>query len=79
MWLDGRKLEAYSLSVSDVVDALRRQHIEVPAGRIETAEREMNVRAEGEAIDLDTFKDLVLAYRQGAPIRLLMFPKASKP
>ena len=31
----------------------QREHLEVPAGRIESAEREMNVRAEGEAIDVE--------------------------
>ncbi len=30
----------------------------------------MNVRAEGEAIDLEGFRNLVLAYRDGAPVRL---------
>src|SRR4029077_7552135 len=37
---------------------------------IESAEREMNVRAEGEAIDVATFRELVVAYRNGAPVRL---------
>ena len=41
-----------------------------PAGRIEGAEREMNVRAEGEAIDIEAFRDLVVTYRNGAPVRL---------
>ena len=31
------------------------------------AEREMNVRAEGEAIDLEAFRQLVVAYADGAP------------
>ena len=70
VWFDAPRLEAQGLTVQDVIAAIEREHLEVPAGRIETAEREMNVRAEGEAIDLEAFRHLVVAYRQGAPIRL---------
>ena len=50
--------------------AIAREHLEVPAGRIEGAEREMNVRAEGEAIDIEAFRNLVVTYADGAPVRL---------
>ncbi|MEK7799125.1 MAG: efflux RND transporter permease subunit, partial [Acidobacteriota bacterium] len=45
VWADARKMEAYGLTSQDLVSAIQRQHVEVPAGRIETADREMNVRA----------------------------------
>ena len=70
VWLDARKMEAVGLTAEDVVAAIRRQHIEVPAGRIETGTREMNVRAEGEALDVREFAAIVVASREGAPIRL---------
>ncbi len=70
VWLDAPKLEAQGLTVQDVTQAISREHIEMPAGRIEGVSREMNVRTEGEAIDIETFSKLVIAYRQGAPIRL---------
>ena len=70
VWFDAPRLEAAGLSVLDVVGAIEREHLEVPAGRIETSEREMNVRAEGEAIDIEAFAKLVVAYRDGAPVRL---------
>jgi HAE1 family hydrophobic/amphiphilic exporter-1 len=70
VWADARKMEAYGLTSDDLVTAIRRQHVEVPAGRIETADREMNVRAEGEAIDVRQFADLVVATRAASPIRL---------
>jgi multidrug efflux pump len=37
IWLDPDKLAAYRLTVQDVEDALRRQNLEVPAGRIESS------------------------------------------
>jgi multidrug efflux pump len=70
VWYDAVRLEAQGLTVSDVNRAIQREHLEVPAGRIEGAEREMNVRAEGEAIDVEGFRNLVVAYRSGAPVRL---------
>ena len=60
VWFDAPRMEAQGLTVQDVNAAIQREHLEVPAGRIETPEREMNVRAEGEAIDLESFKNLVV-------------------
>src|SRR4029078_7073371 len=37
IWLDPAKLAAYRLTPQDVEDALRRQNVEIPAGRIESA------------------------------------------
>ena len=70
VWYDAVRLEAQGLTVQDVNAAIQREHLEVPAGRIEGPSREMNVRAEGEAIDLEGFRNLVLTYRDGAPVRL---------
>ena len=45
IWLDPDRLAAYRLTVQDVEDALRRNNLEVPAGRIESGQREFNVTA----------------------------------
>ena len=39
IWLDRQRLAAYLLTPADVEDALRKQNVEVPAGRIESRER----------------------------------------
>ncbi len=70
VWYDASRLEAQGLTVLDVNRAILREHQEVPAGRIEGKEREMNVRAQGEAIDLSSFGNLVVTYVNGAPVRL---------
>jgi hydrophobe/amphiphile efflux-1 (HAE1) family protein len=70
VWFDAPRLESQGLTVMDVIRAIQREHLEVPAGRIETAQREMNVRAEGEALDLDAFRKLVVSFREGSPVRL---------
>jgi multidrug efflux pump len=70
VWLDARRMEQFALTADDVTKAIQAQHVEVPAGRIETGDREMNVRAEGEAIDVSAFSALVVATRDGAPVHL---------
>jgi multidrug efflux pump len=70
VWLDATRLEGQGVTVKDVIDAIGREHLEVPAGKIETDAREMNVRAYGEAISLDQFRNLIVFYKGGTPVRL---------
>ncbi len=44
IWLDREALAARALTVEDVEQALRRENVELPAGRVESVEREFNVR-----------------------------------
>ncbi|MFE8598399.1 efflux RND transporter permease subunit [Archangium violaceum] len=70
IWVDAQKLDARGLTVTDIVTALQREHVELPAGRIETAGREVNVRVMGEALDLETLRHLVVREGNGSPIYL---------
>ncbi len=70
IWLRLDELESRQLAVDDVVSALRREHLEVPAGRIEAGDREMNVRSLGEAPSLAEFKKIVIADSNGTPVLL---------
>jgi multidrug efflux pump len=56
--------------VGEVLRAISAQHVELPAGRIETSGREINVRVLGEAFDLEEFRRLVVKDVQGAPVYL---------
>ena len=70
IWVDADKLAAYRLTVQDLEDALRRANLEVPAGRIESGQREFNVTA---ATDLQTpqaFSQVVIRTVNGAPVRI---------
>jgi multidrug efflux pump len=70
VWLDAAQLDEKSLTVTDVIQALQREHVELPAGRLETSGREVNVRVLGEALDLETFRHIVIREVNGAPIYL---------
>ena len=68
VWLDATKLDEKGLTVRDVISALQREHVELPAGRLETLGREVNIRVLGEAIDLDTLRKIVVREVNGSPI-----------
>jgi multidrug efflux pump len=70
VWVDAGALDARSLTVADVIAALQRQHVELPAGRIEVPGREVNVRVLGEAVDLDTLRRIVVRDEEGSPVYL---------
>jgi multidrug efflux pump len=68
--VDPDKLAAYRLTVQDLEDALRRNNVEVPAGRIESQRREFNVTA---ATDLQRpfeFSQVVIRNVNGVPVRI---------
>lgn len=70
IWLDAARLDERALTVQDVILALQREHVELPAGRLETAGREVNIRVLGEAVDLETLRHLVVREVNGSPIYL---------
>ncbi len=70
VWLDADRLNAFDLTVGEVLSAMNREHLELPAGRLESDSREVNVRMFGEAMDLDQFRDMVIAEREGSQIKL---------
>jgi multidrug efflux pump len=70
IWVDAQKLDAKGLTVTDLIAALNREHVELPAGRIETEGREVNVRVMGEALDLETLRNIVVREQSGAMVYL---------
>jgi multidrug efflux pump len=68
IWLDAAQLDEKGLTIRDVISALQREHIELPAGRLETPGREVNVRVLGEAVDLETLRKIVVREVGGSPI-----------
>mgnify|MGYP000084625627 CR=1 FL=1 len=70
IWLDPERLAAYNLTPQDVEDALRRQNVEVPAGRIESKQREFTVLSETDLRTTQQFDNLVLKDANGYLIRL---------
>ena len=68
VWIDADKLEAYQLTIQDIINAIQREHAEIPAGRIETKTQELNVRAMGEATSVEEFGRILITRRGNEPI-----------
>jgi len=70
IWLDPDKLAAHGVTVQDVEDALRKQNLEVPSGRIESAQREFNVTARTDLNTVPQFAEIALRNANGYTVRL---------
>ena len=70
IWLDPERLAAYQLTPQDIEGALRRQNVEVPAGRIESQQREFTVLSETDLRTVAQFNDLIVKQTGGYLVRL---------
>lgn len=70
IWLDRARLAAYRMTTQDIEDALRAQNVEIPAGRIESLEREFSVLSETDMRSVGQFENLILRQENGYPVRL---------
>ncbi|MDH5206803.1 MAG: efflux RND transporter permease subunit, partial [Hylemonella sp.] len=67
VWLDADRLAAYRLTTQDVEDALRRSNLEVPAGRIESEQREFSVTSSTDLARPEQFGAIVIRTVNGYP------------
>jgi multidrug efflux pump len=68
--LDPERMAAYGVTVQDVENALRRQNIEVPSGRIESEAREFTVLSQTDLRTAEQFNDLIIRASDGYFVRL---------
>jgi hydrophobic/amphiphilic exporter-1 (mainly G- bacteria), HAE1 family len=70
VFLQPDRMLAVGVSVPEIMGALQRQNLEVPAGRIEQGSAERLVRVVGRITDASQFGEVFIADRGGRPIRL---------
>lgn len=76
VWLDRVALAARNLTVTDIADALRRENIELPAGRIESTDREFQIRIARNFATAEEFRRLVIG--QGADGHIIRLGEVAK-
>lgn len=69
LWLDPMKLAAYDLTPLDVRNALIRENVELPSGRIEGQLTELTVRTMGRMTSVEEFNNLIIKESNGSIIR----------
>jgi multidrug efflux pump len=70
VWLDPDKLAGFRLTTQDVEDAIRRSNLELPAGRIESQQREFSVTSQTDLVRPAQFGEIVVRNVNGFPVKL---------
>jgi len=70
LWMDPSKLAAHGVTPLDIRNALNRENIELPSGRIEGSNTELTVRTLSRLSTVDDFNDLIIKESNGAIVRL---------
>ncbi len=70
VWLDTDKLASYRLTTQDVEDAIRRSNLELPAGRIESQQREFSVTSQTDLLRPGQFGDIVVKTVNGFSVKV---------
>ncbi len=69
LWIDPFKLAAYRLTVQDIEQALTRQNVELPGGKIYGNNTELTVKSVGRLATEKDFNDLIVRQTDGQIIR----------
>ena len=70
IWIDPSKLSAYNLTALDVQQALSRENIELPSGKIAGDATELTVRTFGRLYTEEEFNDVIIRNTASGDIRL---------
>jgi len=70
IWLSGDGLRSRGLSAGDVLAALRREHLEVPGGLVESQRLEYTVKSDAEFRNLKELERLIVSHHDGTPVYL---------
>jgi len=68
--LDPETLAAKSLGVDEVAQAVRRGNVNLPVGTVAGPSKEYTVRSSGQLMNAAAYRPLVVAWRNGSPVRL---------
>lgn len=70
VWMNKDRMAAYGVTPSDIVTAIRAQNIELPAGLIESADREFSVNPKTDLYTEEEFRNIVVRVDGGYQVRL---------
>jgi HAE1 family hydrophobic/amphiphilic exporter-1 len=68
--VDPKALASRGIGIDEVSDALNRHNTNLPTGTLYGAQRAYTVEANGQLMNAAAFRPVVIAYRNGAPVRL---------
>ncbi len=68
--VDPRELASRGLGIDEVETAIRRANVNLPTGILQGPDQRFTVQATGQLTSADQYKPVIVAYRNGAPVRL---------
>ncbi len=68
--VDPRKLSAHGIGIDEVVTAVQASNVNLPTGTMAGRDRIFTVLADGQLLNADSYAPMVIAYRNGNPVRL---------
>lgn len=70
LWIDPARLSAYALTMQDVLNALYKENVELPGGKIRGDATELNVKTFGRLQTEEDFNNLILLQSESKVVRL---------
>ena len=68
--LDPNLLAAHRMGIDEVEQALRKQNVNLPTGVLSGADQSTTILANGQLMNAEAFRRVIVAYRYGAPVYL---------
>jgi HAE1 family hydrophobic/amphiphilic exporter-1 len=68
--VDPRKLAAKGIGIDEIASSIRSGNVNLPTGIIDGAHRQYTVQASGQLSDAAAYRPMIVAYRNGNPVRL---------
>jgi hydrophobic/amphiphilic exporter-1 (mainly G- bacteria), HAE1 family len=68
--LDPKAMAAYHIGIDEVTTAVQQANVNLPTGLLTGAHKAFTVQATGQLLDAAAYRPLIVAYRNGSPVRL---------
>src|SRR5664280_514773 len=68
--IDASRLQAYNLSIQDVINGVGSQHVEIPGGNLTEGPRQLLLRTMGKYKNVEDFSKVIVATPMGKPVYL---------
>jgi len=68
--VDPRKLSAHGLGIDEVVTAIQNANVNLPTGTLYGQQKAFTILADGQLLRATSYAPLIVAYRNGNPVRL---------
>jgi multidrug efflux pump len=69
LWMDPIRLAALRLAPSDVLQAVNRENVELPSGRVDGVSTELTIRTMGRLTTVEDFNNLIIKESEGNVVR----------